>query len=557
MDRDNILRSVPAPGPHSAAELRALLDTITRFRQVLWREERHIVFWGTFKSGKSTLINALLGSEVLPMRVLRATGTTTCIHYAPQPCANVVYGSDKNADAQVQPVPFDERARYILLDLERSGATLHGAHGEVQIGLPLPLLRQQCILVDTPGLMDDTLLTRRTYQALGQADLAVMVLSAYQLLSHREKDAARMVQSMCSGNIAFIINQIDLIAADERDAVLERAHAILQGVGSVLIGQPRIFATDALTALEARKRGIQPSDDPNGVLAFEQWLTRLLDNPAWQASVWLSRLTTLEKHVTRLSSYIADYLPALEAARDELAQAEATTHARQHAQLQEAVAEDRLRLTMIKSRLDWHSEMFVKACVAHAERIIDSDEQWHINITNSFSQGVEEYARNIERGVCAALTRTGVQPPAFTFAQDETHPARTTYQAWLNGASLWVDLMPDGPLAQQQEFADVPVLDVLEAAFGQVLLSIKPAIIDAVVQTAHQVVPALRQAAAQHIDQVEALLNSLETTHQHRPPDSPRLTAAHRMVDEYQHIASWCDQVLQAIADAKRCECSY
>jgi predicted GTPase len=47
------------------------------------------------KRGKSSFINALLGAEALPTRVLPATVTITEIKYAVVPEATVVYSTGK------------------------------------------------------------------------------------------------------------------------------------------------------------------------------------------------------------------------------------------------------------------------------------------------------------------------------------------------------------------------------------------------------------------------------------------------------------------------------
>jgi len=44
------------------------LQPIADFRQVLTRVRWHVTFFGAFKVGKSTVVNAICGSAVLPIR---------------------------------------------------------------------------------------------------------------------------------------------------------------------------------------------------------------------------------------------------------------------------------------------------------------------------------------------------------------------------------------------------------------------------------------------------------------------------------------------------------
>src|SRR5690349_19608628 len=56
---------------------------IQRHQNRLDASGRRFVFFGVFKAGKSTLLNALIGSDLLPARTLRATGLVTeIVHHA-------------------------------------------------------------------------------------------------------------------------------------------------------------------------------------------------------------------------------------------------------------------------------------------------------------------------------------------------------------------------------------------------------------------------------------------------------------------------------------------
>jgi len=74
-----LLPTGSAPEP-----VQSLLQSIMDFRQVLWRTNLEVTFFGAFKAGKSTLLNALLGEAMLPSRANRATGVITKISYGEQ-----------------------------------------------------------------------------------------------------------------------------------------------------------------------------------------------------------------------------------------------------------------------------------------------------------------------------------------------------------------------------------------------------------------------------------------------------------------------------------------
>ena len=147
--------------------VRALLASLPDLEQLLWREQRQITFFGAFKAGKSSLLNALIGAALLPVRTNRATGVVTTIQYGAQPSAIAVRRCE---EGQVeQQIPFDDVSRAILLDLSGGTVAAPSDIEEVRIQVPLPFLETPSdsypVLVDTPGLLEHEALTQRRITA--------------------------------------------------------------------------------------------------------------------------------------------------------------------------------------------------------------------------------------------------------------------------------------------------------------------------------------------------------------------------------------------------------
>jgi hypothetical protein len=70
------------PAGDLSAELDTALAAVAECRQMLQRPERRITFFGVFKAGKSTILNALVGRDILPTRANRATGVVTRLSYS-------------------------------------------------------------------------------------------------------------------------------------------------------------------------------------------------------------------------------------------------------------------------------------------------------------------------------------------------------------------------------------------------------------------------------------------------------------------------------------------
>src|SRR6266498_272475 len=70
-------------------------------RDKLVAEQFNLVVLGQFKRGKSTLINALLGADLLPTAVVPLTSIVTIIHHGPKPRAIVSFFDGRQLEVDV------------------------------------------------------------------------------------------------------------------------------------------------------------------------------------------------------------------------------------------------------------------------------------------------------------------------------------------------------------------------------------------------------------------------------------------------------------------------
>jgi predicted GTPase len=134
---------------------------------------------GEFKRGKSSLINALVGREVLPVGVLPLTSVPTLLEQGEEGLM-VEY-----ADGRREQDRLDELARFVTEDAN-PGNRLGVA--QVTARLHTPLLDAGVRLVDTPGVgsvYEHN--TRATDAYLPSLDAAVLVTSADPPISGAER----------------------------------------------------------------------------------------------------------------------------------------------------------------------------------------------------------------------------------------------------------------------------------------------------------------------------------------------------------------------------------
>ena len=107
-----------------------------------------VVVLGEFKRGKSTFVNALLGTPLLPMNILPETATINAIMYSENPQLSVVY-MDGRQEAGEPTYEFLQNFSAQKNNEERLNKIKY-----IKIGYPLDILKNRIVLVDTPGVSD-------------------------------------------------------------------------------------------------------------------------------------------------------------------------------------------------------------------------------------------------------------------------------------------------------------------------------------------------------------------------------------------------------------------
>lgn len=192
-----------------------------------------LVVTGEFNSGKSSLLNALLGSDLLEEGVTPTTDRIQLIGYAPE-------------------------SRY-----EPQSPEL--AH----LYLPNPIL-EDLRLVDTPG----TNAILRHHQVLTEgflprADLILFVTSADRPYTQSEAEFLKLIRTW-GKKIVLVVNKMDLLSQIEREQVLEFVH---KGSEQTLGHSVKVFGVSARQARQGER-------EASGVGALEAHIRQVLANEA-------------------------------------------------------------------------------------------------------------------------------------------------------------------------------------------------------------------------------------------------------------------------------------
>lgn len=264
---DEILGSY---GDASEREL-AILDRLPAFRERLAVARFQLAVVGQFKRGKSSLINKLLGYQVLPTGVLPLTAIATFIAHGPSLGLRVEKIGGAHEEWTVDSID-DLRDR--LADFVAETLNPHNCKqvSRVHIALPSPLLADGLVLIDTPGIGSaEAHNTQVAMAALPECDGALVVLSPDPPITEAE---IAYTEQVCghAGLIIPVLNKIDLIAGDDVAASITYLEGVLRRIGvtePVIVASSRWDAGDApanpadasaaalvsrLTELDAAKR---------------------------------------------------------------------------------------------------------------------------------------------------------------------------------------------------------------------------------------------------------------------------------------------------------------
>ncbi|KZC18694.1 MULTISPECIES: dynamin family protein [Rhodanobacter] len=234
----------------------------------------HLVVAGEFKRGKSTLINALLGADLLPTGVVPLTSVVTLLHYGDVASANVTFES-----GEIRGIPLEALADYVT---ERGNPDNIKRVREVAVAFPAAWLKGGIRLVDTPGVgsvhSHNSAVTSRY---LPEADAVIFMVSADQPLSRNELDFLAEIRRY-AGKVFCLLNKIDYLSAAERDESMAFAVGVLR---EAIAADVPVFAVSARQALQARIRGDTRQWVDSGLAQFDQTLQWFLQEDG--GDIWL------------------------------------------------------------------------------------------------------------------------------------------------------------------------------------------------------------------------------------------------------------------------------
>mgnify|MGYP002619833264 CR=1 FL=1 len=296
---------------------------------------------GEIKQGKSTLINALIGRDELPVGVTPTTGAVVLVHAGDDPGRYLDRGDGQRDSLEAE--RFAELARG-----RPEGGKAANVEGTLELVLPEDALPPWLELVDTPGINDIEAFRGAVSRGeLPRADVLVLVLDATQLLNRTEmaflRDAVAAVGGLddSGAQLLIAVNRIDLIADEDRPKLIEHLERSLAALAS-----PRTDGAPAheLFLTNARRASREPEADDEGVVAVKKLRERLLELAEGRTQMLPARARSALRRHALLSAHnasIASRALTLEQA----------ALAREIAHVEREIAEANQDLTQIRDQI--------------------------------------------------------------------------------------------------------------------------------------------------------------------------------------------------------------
>lgn len=234
-------------------------------REKIEKNTFNLVVVGQFKRGKTSLINALLGADILPVAVVPLTSIVTIMTYGEALRIKVYFNDGRVTEIKPESLP-----EYVT---EKGNPKNIKDVSEVIITYPSSYLKDGVRLIDTPGV--GSIYQHNTdvaYQYLPKSDAAMFLLSVDQPMSKAELDFLNDVKEY-SNKIFFLLNKADYLNEKDLQESIEFSKGVLRDTMGMDV---RIFPISARLALEARALNSEEMLQKSRLPEFSEVLNRFL-----------------------------------------------------------------------------------------------------------------------------------------------------------------------------------------------------------------------------------------------------------------------------------------
>ncbi|XP_053287380.1 mitofusin-1b [Pleuronectes platessa] len=252
-------------------EIQAYADKLAIIKEVLARRHMKVAFFGRTSNGKSTVVNAMLRDRVLPSGIGH---TTNCFLSVEGTDEDMAYLKTEGSDEAKSIKTVNQLAHALHMDESLDAGCL------VRVFWPktkCALLRDDLVLVDSPGTDVTTQLDTWIEKFCLDADVFVLVANSESTLMNTEKHFFHKVNERLSKPNIFILNNRWDASANEPEYMEDVRKQHTDRCVNFLVEElkvvdreqapDRIFFVSAKEVLNSRMQRAQGMPESGGALA--------------------------------------------------------------------------------------------------------------------------------------------------------------------------------------------------------------------------------------------------------------------------------------------------
>ncbi|AFY32795.1 dynamin family protein [Calothrix sp. PCC 7507] len=248
-----------------------LYQDVTTVSNYLANPNFRIAVFGPFNHGKSTLLNAILGSRALPIDLIPTTGAAITVKYGSDVRTRIMLVDG----TEIYRSGTEVLQQFAILDSNRQ---MRKDVASVEIFCPHSFLEAGVEFLDLPGTNDREEQDNLVKEQLFSTDLVVQLLDARKLMTLGERENLRdWLLDRGIKTVIFVANFINLLEPDEQLQVQNRLRFVAESFRAELpAGFSNLYRVDALPALRARLKGDVAAATSSGLVTFEAALQNVV-----------------------------------------------------------------------------------------------------------------------------------------------------------------------------------------------------------------------------------------------------------------------------------------
>lgn len=252
-------------------------DELVLIQKRLLEIESSIAVVGQFSVGKSALLNALLGEEILSNRVVESTKVLTRIrHCATQAEAKVILTKRDGSQEVVKMSHIDDLQKYTTFQ----GEDITNELQYVDLYWPVQFLNQDLVLIDTPGANSLTASAFQTTRKQLKTSSAIM----YLFLGTKGLDAADypLIEEFINQKkkVFLVGTHIDQLTSEQWQEVISDVH---EKLNPLLLGEKiNIVGVSSKEALCGKQTNDINLITASNILSLEKTLQNYMKNKEYE-----------------------------------------------------------------------------------------------------------------------------------------------------------------------------------------------------------------------------------------------------------------------------------